>query len=552
MLARRSLTHTLCAAVAALVLLALPAIAQAGPPEDAVAGANKKWFSGDLMMISGTNCSILGGSYSETMVSAISSYGGDPGGTVVRVGNDYWAAVMISVPGNPCGTGSTLVTTDLSLPPGTSYDSARPIRCFGTPRNSNAWQELTGGSWDLRPIGINAFGPYCPTGATSSSTGNGIGFGYRALASGQIYQLFVPVKSSQTLVGMGNSAHKMTWSITATGTYNSGQTSAWTHVFSAGNGSPSNYFARQPSAVPFWDNAGAAGTENRVELFANLYSAFNSGTFCWDLFKGPSSASPLILSCNSPGVSFGSAVDSSSDTWQILGPGPNGGAVPFAFDPPPSDEYGHAFTIRWRFTYSGGTIYSTDVPFTALSGPDQDSDGVPNNGADQCPTVTGNLPNGCQPDIAQFDPDGDGIIGGADQCPTTAAPSTGNGCPGAGTSTGGQFGKLPKLLKKSLVKGVKVPVNCSVASVADGQLTVTAKVAKKLKLKVKRKAKTVTIGSGKVNCVPGKGSKLTLKLTKSAKKAVLKQKKAITATLTVTFSSPGAITSTAKKSVKLK
>lgn len=546
MLTRRSLTQTLCATIAALALLALPAVAQAGPPEDAVAGANKKWFSGDLMMISGTNCSILGSPYSETMVSAISSYGGDPGGGVVRVNNEYWAAVMISIPGNPCGTGSTIVSTDLSLPPGTSYDGTRPIRCFGTPRNSSTWQELTGGNWDLRPIGINATGPYCPTSPTSSATGNGIGIGYRALASGQIYQVFVPIKSTQTLVGMGNNAHRINWSITATGTYNNGQTGVWTNVFSAGSSSPSVYFARQPAAVPFWNNSSPAGQENQVEFFANVFSNLQTGNLCFYLYAGATASGSPILSCADLGGSWNGTITAASDTWQVNGGGPNGGLVPFFYG---ANE---TYTMRWLFDASSGPDAFGDVTFTTLAGPDQDNDGVPNNGADQCPTVTGNLPNGCQPSLAEFDPDGDGIIGGADQCPTSAAPSTANGCPGAGTSTDGKFGKLPALTRKGLAKGVKVPITCAVASVANAQLTVTAKVAKKLKLKVKKKAKTVTIGTGKANCVPSKSTKINVKLTKAAKRAVLKQKKAIAATLSVTFSSPGAITSTAKKAVKLK
>lgn len=530
----------------ALCVLLVPPVASAGPPEDAVAGPNKKWFSGDLEMLSGTNCSILGSPYAETMVSAISSYGGDSSGGVVRVGNEYWAAVMISIPGMPCGTGSTIVTTDLSLPPGTAYDPTRQIRCFGTPRMSNTWQELTGGTWDLRPIGINAVGPYCPTTATTSATGYGIGFGYRPLANGQIYQLFVPVKSTQTLVGMGNAMHKMTWSLTATGTYSNGATSVWTNVFQAGSSSPYMYFARQPAAVPFWNGAAPSGEENQVEFFANLYSNFQTGQLCFYLYAGATASGSPLLNCSHLGGNWNGTITSAGDSWQVFGGGPNGGLVPFFYGP------NETYTMRWLFNPDSGPDVFADTTFTTLAGPDQDGDGVANNGEDQCPTVQGTLPNGCQPDISQFDPDGDGIIGAADACPSAAAPSSENGCPaGGGASTNGKIGKLPKIKRKALVKGVKIPVTCAVSSSATAQLTVTAKVAKKLKLKVKKKAKSVVIGSGKANCAAGSGAKLKLKLTKTAKRLVLKPKKGFSSSLTISFSAPGATSSTAKATVKL-
>ena len=68
--------------LAFLVVLAaaLPGTALAVDPEAAVGGAGSKWFSGTLEQLSGENCSIIGGQYSETMLSAIGGYGGAPGG----------------------------------------------------------------------------------------------------------------------------------------------------------------------------------------------------------------------------------------------------------------------------------------------------------------------------------------------------------------------------------------------------------------------------------------------------------------------------------------
>lgn len=544
--AHRSSSRILLAALAAVALLAALPVSASAAPEDSVAGAGKKWFSGSLMQISGTNCSILGGSYSETMVSAIASYGGAQSGGVVRIGDEYWASVMISIPGNPCGTGSTIVTTDLSFPKGTGYDASRQIRCFGIGRNASNWSELTGGSWDLRPIGINATGPYCPTSVTPSATGSGVGFGYRALASGQLYQLFVPVKSTQALVGAGGSpVDELRWTISATGTYNNGQTYVWTNVFNAGPSSPYIYFARDPSVVPFWNKSAAAGQENQVELFVNLFSNFQPGNLCFYLYNGTSTAGSPALDCTA--TSFISTIANTSDSWYVAGPGPNGGIAPFYFDYPV--DYGKPFTIQWRFTPSSGpVVYSTPQTFTALSGPDEDGDGVANDGKDQCPTVKGNLPNGCQPSLANVDPDGDGKIGADDACPAVASVGTTNGCPDFKVGVG----KLPKLKRKSLVKGTKIKVTCSIDSKVKADLVVSKTVAKKLKLKAKKGAKTVSIGSATGSCKATGGGSLKLKLSKKAKKAVLKPKKAVSATINLTFSSGGVPNATAAAKAKLR
>src|SRR5262249_54406610 len=95
-------------ALSAAALLASAASANDNA-QNAVAGANSKWFSGTLLQLPGENCSVLGNPYTETMVSAISEYGGAPNGDIPSVGQPYWVAVLISIPGNPCGPGSSSV-----------------------------------------------------------------------------------------------------------------------------------------------------------------------------------------------------------------------------------------------------------------------------------------------------------------------------------------------------------------------------------------------------------------------------------------------------------
>lgn len=522
---------------AVALVAALPAMAHAAP-EDTVAGAGKKWFTGSFGSVSGTNCSILGGSYSETMVNGFSGYGGAPGGGVVRIGDKYWATITIGIPGNQCPNGSDIVVTDLVLPPGTSYDGTRQIRCFSTTRFSNTWYESTNENWDMRPIGINAYGRTCPTGPTAAFSGSGIGFDGRGLANGQKFEMFVPVVSTQALTGSN-----FTWVVTPLASYGNFQSNASAYVFASGPSSPYLYYARTPSVVPYWNKSAPAGQENMAEVFVNLYSNFQPGNLCYKLYAGASAAGSPVLNC----AGFNPTITSASDSWYATGPGPNGGAIPFYFDYP--SDYGQTFTIQWTFTPSSGpAVTSQPITFKALSGPDEDGDGVPNDGTDQCPTQASTNPDGCPTPLASIDPDGDGLVGAKDKCPTLAQIGSADGCP---TLTAG-FGKLPKFKRSKLGKGVNFPVTCSLGTPVKADLTVTKSVAKKLKLKVKKGAKTVSIGGAKGNCVAASGAKLKLKLTSKAKKPVAKSKKSISATLTLNFTPAGGVApQAAAKKVKL-
>ena len=171
-------------------------------------------------------------------------------------------------------------------------------------------------------------------------------------------------------------------------------------------------------------------------------------------------------------------IPNTNDLWQVFGTGesdgPNHGYVPFAYD---NDT---TYTMRWIFTYSGGGPTYRDVTFHTLAGPDQDGDGVANNGTDQCPTVKGTLPNGCLPAV-QDDPDKDGVYGGADKCPNTDGAGSLNGCPGGiipdppkpdvltGILSGVKRGALLK--KSALKKGLTVRYTCTVDSSAKGALS---------------------------------------------------------------------------------
>ncbi len=543
------------------LLFAIGAIFAAGStqayavnPEAAIGG---KWFSGSLLMQSGMNCStaILGEPYSETMVSAIASYGGDSAGGVARVGNRYYASLLISVPGNPCGSGTSVIGTDLILPRGTSVDTSAPIRCFGKPRNSDDFGELTGGIWTMPAEMGGGSGDYCPATVSGSLTGYGqYGVGFRPVVSGQMFQIFVPIKSTLPLEGIAHSpTDEITWVLSSSGTYGQiGSTKVWTNVFGSGGGGggPFIYFARDPSVVPFWDKTKPAGQENRVEFFANLYSDFKTGTFCWEYYPHPTVTGSPQFTCSSWPGHWDGTVTTAADLWQIFGSGesagPNGGYVPpMVFDP------GEVGTMRWVFTPTGDSPVYGIVQIAALSGPDNDGDGVA-DAQDACPAVKGTEANGCQPGV-QPDTDKDGIFGAADKCPNENGAGSLDGCPKAGALIGGDVGAIAgnKIKRKALAKGVPLSLTCRVNAKATGLLTITAKVAKKLKLKVKKKAKKVTIGTAAADCAGTGGGTLTLKLSKAAKKKVLKARKGFSAMLTITFVRSGSADVVVTRPVKL-
>ena len=568
------LTSAFTAFLAVLAVL-LPAQAMAVNPEQTVGGAGSKWFSGSLLQQSGLNCTIIGGSYSETMVSAIAGFGGTPG--IPKVGDTYYASLLVSIPGNPCGSGSSIVGTDLVLPRGTTVDTSKPIRCFGQSRTASTFGELTGGNWG--PF-LGSSGPYCPASVGSSLTGTSgaVGVGFRPLANGQLYELFVPIKSSQTLIGAAhNPVDEIRWVLSTSGTYSQiGSTSVWTTVVPAGTPSgPFIYFARNPSVVPFWNNAEPDPSKrNQAEWFANLYSAGQAGTLCWDLYTGPTATGVPVATCADLGTNWNGTVTTASDTWQVNGGGPNGGFVPFSYSFP-----NFTYTIRWRFQPNVGPLVTNTITFTTLAGPDGDADGVPDL-SDACPTTKGTLPNGCQPGV-QDDPDGDGLFGPNDKCPNDNGGTSLDGCPvkpaeqttvtpadqqqqqvkppdqqqtnpPALTLTGGLGAIKGNAIKRSaLAKGYPISVTCGLDSDVAATLTVSSSVAKKLKLKVKKGQKSVPIGSAKGKCTAAKGGTLKLKLASSAASKVKKSRKGFPASLGLEFTRAGTAPVKISKSLKL-
>lgn len=563
-----------------LVVLALAPAAHAVVPEHVIGGTGSKWSSGSLIQQPGTNCSIIGGAYPEIMVSGVGSYGGTSG--VPVVGQGYWTALLLAIPGNPCGTGSSGVATDLVLPPHTTIDTSRPIRCFGQGRTQSTFGELTGGTWNF----LGSSGDYCPKSATPSFRhSGGWSLGYRPLANGQMFQIFVPVKSTGQLVGASASPpDAFRWMTNSTGVYaNPGMSEVWTHVLPSGSGngsSPFVYFTRE-AAIPFW--VADAPTQpkdlrNRVEFFANFSVAGKAGEVCFEI-RHVGGSTPLAT-CHDD-ANFDGTVAAGHSLIQILpganNRGPNGGYVPFAYDPP--HEWGKDFRITWSFDPDGPEPPVTkSATFTTLPGPDGDGDGVA-DAVDSCPGTKGTLANGCLPPL-QPDPDGDGVFGGDDRCPETDGKGDLTGCPGgvapgpqasppggsptapdgvatttpqttAGAALGGglKLARGARLSRKALSKGVKVPVTCTRDATARLTLRLSKKVARSLGLRTRR---ALSVGTGSGACRASSGGSVKLKVASRHRRKLGRARRAIPATLQLTLTAGGAKQSFAPTRVNLR
>ncbi|HST38105.1 MAG TPA: hypothetical protein VLK58_01285 [Conexibacter sp.] len=600
---------SLRAALATLLTALIACCAVAAPtsalvPEAAVGGTQSRWFSGSLIQQTGQNCSILGAPYSEVMVSGIGSYGGRNG--VVKVGDEYWTAVLLSVPGNPCGLGSAGIATDLLLPHGTAIDTTRQIRCFYLSRNAtrvDQFSEVTGQTWSA----FGSSGQICPAQASPSMYhSGGYSIGFRPLVNGSQLQVFVPVKSTRKLLGMAGPDRFM-WMTNSVGVYaNPGGSEVWANVFENLGEQPYVYFAREQSAVPFWKADAPQSPldlRNRTEFFANFYVAGKAGRVSFEIRRTDTPSPTLVIDSSSPAAGFDGTVGAGQELIQILpGPdvtGPGGGWAPFAWDKPGQNgnvrgEWNTPMTIRWTFTPQTGPAVHGTQSFRTLAGPDSDGDGVADV-ADACPALRGTTADGCLP-VAPPDPDGDGFFGDLDRCPAAPAPGSLDGCPAGGggggeqpppgggggggtpppggggesggTPPGGGGGATPppvarpaaaqlvvtvrakrgaRFTAAALRRGARVRFACSHASSATVALTVAGRAARALGLRGRAPA----LARATVRCGAGRDATVTLKPARAVAARLASVRRPLPATLTVALRAPGATAGGASVAVKV-
>ena len=459
---RRVLTLVFSAAVFGALLTA-PAQADTNDPGSAVVPGSA-WFEGQLVNNWGLNCStaIIGSAYSEPMTQAVGMFGGDAAGGVPRVNQTYYLAIRLSEPGNPCGVGASVPEVRLRLPKNTSLavDQSHPVRCFGTRRFQNTYMELTnGGDWYIDLSSGRITGPWCQ--AQPRLLGDGsYSVGTPALANGVFQMIFVPVRSSTPLTG-----EPAYWEIHDPSTYEGAVSSrSLVYVFNT-NVAGAAFFMPERAAIPYWDKAQPDGQRNRVEFFANLYTANRAGYLCYELRQAGSNT--VDFDCNDD-PSYDGTVTAGSGLVQVTSKvgGPNGGYSPLSFLP---GGYDKDYTIQWFFKtsrYGGSTITSSNkIAFHSLAGPDTDGDGVVDV-ADKCPGTAGTAGNSGCPPSTPADTDGDGVVGVADKCPQADGKGSLDGCPGSTgpgpTPSPQKTMALPKSLRQAKAVKSTTPSVCKV------------------------------------------------------------------------------------------
>lgn len=453
-----------CGALAAGVLAVSPAGAAITADPGNTVAKDSKWFGGTWVNMWGLNCStaIIGSSYNEIMTQATGMYGGDSAGGVPRVNQTYYAAIRLSEPGNPCGTGFSVPELRLRLPRNTqlAIDQTHPVRCFVSGRfNSNYEESTNAGDWTVDLASGRVTGPWCQ--AEPRPLGDGsYSIGTPAMANGTMHMIFVPIRSSTTLSG-----EDLQWEVRDPSTYEGSVTStSKVYVFSNSGGS-AEFFVPANAASTFWNSSAQAGAENQLEVLMNLYTAGKSGTVCFAVLD--SASKEYWNSCkHAPPGAWNGTVTAGMGLVQFAGikqPGPNGGYVPFAF---PVGDYGKDFLVQWSFT-SGPNTWATSpkIAFRTLAGPDGDGDGVIDS-QDQCPTTVGKPGNGGCPPDKPVDTDGDGVVGVADKCPEADGKGALDGCPAAPGPTPNpgpqKTQKLPKKLRKAKNVKSSTPRVCTI------------------------------------------------------------------------------------------
>lgn len=577
----RRLVTRIVALVGALLVLAPSAFAL--NPEQTLTGTSgSQWYSGGWSFQDGQNCVILGEPRTETMTSAIGSYGGTSG--LVRVGDRYWASLLVSTPGNPCPYGSAGVQTDLFLPPGTSIDTTRPVRCFVKPRNVddvvNGWYEATNETWSFPQL--NMSGKVCTNGSIGPSTlaAGGFQIGYRLIPNGLMLKIFVPVISTQLLSGANGQVFD--WLVGSSAAFNTpGLTRTSAFVFSAAANQTGPQFFFNREAAPFWDGTKPQATANRAEFWMNAWVDSKPGYLSWEIRRTDTNG--LVFNSAAAGSAWNGTVPAGYGMIQLgvdpADAGPQGGYVPTSFG---TTLWNVPMRITWTFTPNPGygAPVSGSQNFRTLPGPDTDGDGVADS-ADGCPSVVGHTANGCPPSDTTSDGDGDGVKGAADACPSTAAPGTPDGCPApAPTATpapgsGGGSGVVPQaqgpegspapaapptvsllakpkstVTKAKLVAkaGATVKVSCTAGATVTVSLIATKPAAKLLKLKT---SPLPTLATTTATCANGETS-AKLVAAKALASKLKRTRAQLSATLTATASSGAASTAATPVGVKIK
>jgi hypothetical protein len=176
-----------------------------------------EWVYGSTLNLNGTNCSVVGNWYQETMLTGTAGHLRTTDLSAPKTGDGSYVSILMSVPGLNCDDdGSVGFVPSLILPPGASLNinAQNPVICYFKTANlpsSNFY------GTQLPIISQNTgrlLGPVCPDGRAGGNNGTpftinantpgvygGIALGPQRLTRSSILEIRIPIKFSKELKG---------------------------------------------------------------------------------------------------------------------------------------------------------------------------------------------------------------------------------------------------------------------------------------------------------------------------------------------------------------
>ncbi len=299
--------------------------------------------SGVTTNMTGTNCSILGQPYTETMLTGTASYLRYTDLSAPLTGDGTYVDVLMTVPGLNCNPDSSVgFVPSLVLPPGASLNitAQTPVKCFYK-INNQAFTPFTGtqiGVISTQGTGLRV-GPICPDGQGGgvgtpfqigpSGTYGGIALGLQYFPRSSWLEIQVPVRFSKELLGAAgpNGGDKVQFIFDTAGlSPDPAYASTWINV-------PYRALLAAPSA--------GAPSGTGVTVSTTLYSYFQGGLLSVDY----GTTASFGLTSASSTISGNNESQPASIALSGLNPGTS-------------------YSYRFKYVTSKGTFYSSTGTFS--------------------------------------------------------------------------------------------------------------------------------------------------------------------------------------------
>ncbi len=280
----------------------------------------QQWFNGGFAFEPGLACVTWN---PETEVTSYAGYWGKSDLTFPVVGDVTYVHAVGAVVGNPC-SGGDVIDFQFAFPPGTelAVSAQNPVVCLGT--------RLSDGFVTTTDPNIHCSQTY------SVGAQGGWSFGWAKIPRGYTFEVRVPVRFTQALVGMGNSAHKVQAVVTSV----NGRklVEAWVTA-------PYRPLINYPVPSATYLSSPAAG-QSTYRLGAYVYNYFTAGTF--SLQAGPTTGPNAgLFDILNTSITVPAAANGINATWDLT--------------------VSSGFAYQWRakfvasngFTYFGPTQYFT-------------------------------------------------------------------------------------------------------------------------------------------------------------------------------------------------